>query len=98
VLQDAAAYRPARLVVVAGDFNLNASKPRVAQVLAGAGFRQRCAKRSPRYDSSAPSPRSRTTIDWAFVRGQMQVDKARVHGSIKASDHCPISFDIGLSV
>jgi len=39
VLQDAAAYGPAGLVVVAGDFNLNTSKPRVAEVLAGAGFR-----------------------------------------------------------
>jgi len=58
------------------------------------GIPQRCAKRSPRYDSSAPSPRSLTTIDWAFVRGQMQVDKARVHGSIKASDHCPISLSV----
>jgi len=39
VLQDAAAYGPAGLVVVAGDFNLNTSKRRVAEVLAGAGFR-----------------------------------------------------------
>jgi endonuclease/exonuclease/phosphatase family metal-dependent hydrolase len=33
-------------------------------------------------------------IDWAFVRCPVQIDKVRVHYSIKASDHYPISFEI----
>jgi hypothetical protein len=93
VLQEAAAYGSARLVVVT-DFHLNASKRRVAEVLAGTGFRQRCA--TARLATTPPRQllEAGGHIDWAFVRGQMQVDKARVHGSIKASDQCSISLSV----
>jgi len=96
VLKDTRAYEPARLTVIAGDLNLNASNPLPASALAGDGFIY-----------AAPTKRLPTTparhllepgrhIDWAFVRGPVEVDKGRVHNSIKASDHYPISFDIGL--
>jgi endonuclease/exonuclease/phosphatase family metal-dependent hydrolase len=97
VLKDARAYKPACLTVIAGDLNLNASNRVPAEAIARAGFIQ-----------AVPSGRLATTparhllepgrhIDWAFVRGSMQTDKGRVHNSIKASDHYPISFEIGLS-
>ena len=35
--------------------------------------------------------------DWALVRGAVQIDKGRIHNSIEAFDHYPISFEIGLS-
>jgi endonuclease/exonuclease/phosphatase family metal-dependent hydrolase len=71
--------------------------PAPAEAIARAGFTQ-----------AVPSSRLTTTptrhllepgrhIDWAFVRGPVQIDKERVHNSIKASDHYPISFEIGLS-
>jgi endonuclease/exonuclease/phosphatase family metal-dependent hydrolase len=97
VLNDARAYKPAQLTVIAGDLNLNASDPAPADAIARAGFIH-----------AVPTSRLATTparhllepgrqIDWAFVRGPMQIDKGRVHNSIKASDHYPISFEIGLS-
>ncbi len=97
VLKDARAYKPAHLTVIAGDLNLNASDPAPAEAIARAGFTH-----------GVPTSRLATTparhllepgrhIDWAFVRGPMQIDKGRVHNSIKASDHYPISFEIGLS-
>jgi endonuclease/exonuclease/phosphatase family metal-dependent hydrolase len=97
VLHQAATYDPARLVILAGDLNLNASTPRVSELLARAGF-----------GSAAPSARVATTphrhlleagrhIDWAFVRGSSQANAGKVLTSVKASDHYPISFDLRLS-
>jgi len=97
VLKDARAYKPAHLTVIAGDLNLNASDPAPAEAITRAGFTH-----------AVPISRLATTparhllepgrhIDWAFVRGPMQIDKGRVHNSIKASDHYPISFEIEVS-
>jgi len=36
-------------------------------------------------------------IDWAFVRGSIQAHKGKVHNSVKASDHYPISFELRIS-
>jgi endonuclease/exonuclease/phosphatase family metal-dependent hydrolase len=97
VLQDAASYDPARLLIVAGDLNLNASKAVPSQLLARAGFRD-----------AVPTARLATTphrhfleagrhIDWAFVRGSSQANTGKVLQSVRASDHYPISFELRLS-
>ena len=97
VLKDARAYKPAHITVIAGDLNLNASDPAPAEAISRAEFTH-----------AVPTSRLATTparhflepgrhIDWAFVRGTVQIDKGRIHNSIKASDHYPISFEIGLS-
>jgi len=97
VLKDARPYEPTRLAVIAGDLNLNASKLSPADAMARNGFIH-----------AVPTDRLATTparhllepgrhIDWAFVRGSVQVNKGRVHNSVKASDHYPISFEIGLA-
>ena len=97
VLQHAAAYDPARLLIVAGDLNLNASNPRPSELLTRAGFRD-----------AVPTARVATTphrhllepgrhIDWAFVRGSAQPNAGKVLKSVSASDHYPISFELRLS-
>lgn len=94
VVRDAAAYDAARPLILSGDLNLNASKLGVTEVLVRSGFRD-----------AVPTARVATTpprhlleggrhIDWAFVRGPVQIDKARVHNTVKGSDHYPISFDL----
>lgn len=94
VLHDAAAHDATRPLILSGDLNLNASKLGVTEVLARNGFRD-----------AAPTARVATTpprhlleggrhIDWAFVRGPVQIDEARVHNTVKGSDHYPISFDL----
>jgi len=96
VLRDARAYEPARQAIIAGDLNLNASQS-PTNAITRDGF-----------INAVPTHRLATTparhllepgrhIDWAFVRGSVQVAKGRVHNSIKASDHYPISFEISLS-
>lgn len=94
VLRDAVESRSRCLKIVAGDLNLNASKPAAAEALAHAGFRE-----------VVPTGRVPTTparhlmelgrhIDWAFVRGAMAADQGRVHNLVKGSDHYPISFKL----
>ena len=94
VLQDAGDCDSTQPIVVAGDLNLNASKPAIADVLARVGFRD-----------VVPSSRVPTTpsrhlleagrhIDWAFVRGPVKEDAGKVHRSVRGSDHYPISFEL----
>lgn len=97
VLQHTATFDPALLLVVAGDLNLNASKPLVSELLSRAGFRE-----------AVPTAHVATTphrhllepgrhIDWAFVRGSSQSITGKVLKSVKASDHYPISFELRLT-
>src|SRR5207245_10326889 len=82
LLQDAGGCDSTQPIVVAGDLNLNASKPAIADLLARAGFRD-----------VVPSSRVPTTparhlleagryIDWAFVRGPAQADATKVRMSV----------------
>jgi len=97
VVHDANAFDSTHPLVLAGDLNLNASRLGVTDVLGRGGFRD-----------AAPTARVPTTparhllesgrhIDWAFVRGPLEVKSAQVHSSIKASDHFPISFEVDFS-
>ena len=96
VLEDSARYDSASLVVIAGDLNVDASKPGIEEALARAGFR-----------AAVPTARRATTparhlleagrhIDWAFVRGQGEAKAGKVHTSVRGSDHYPISFELRL--
>jgi endonuclease/exonuclease/phosphatase family metal-dependent hydrolase len=97
VLQHATTHDPARLLILAGDLNLDASKPPVSEVLARAGFREAVPTAQ-----IATTPRRHLLdaghhIDWAFVRGSSQPDAGKVLTSVKASDHYPVSFELRLS-
>ncbi len=97
VLSDVARQDPGCQVVVAGDFNLDASKDNAASAFAEAGFQDAVA--APR-TATTPSrgllePGRR--IDWAFVRGPIRAASGRVHSQVKASDHYPISFTLTAS-
>src|SRR4029077_20484756 len=97
VLQDAGVYDSTQLVVVAGDLNLNASKSVVTAALARAGLRDVIPP------SRVPTPPARNLleagrhIDWAFIRGRVQVDAGKVHRTVRGSDHYPISFDFHIA-
>ena len=97
VLQHATTYDRKRLLILAGDLNLNVSGPRASELLARAEFRE-----------AVPTARVATTphrhllepgrhIDWAFVRGTSHSSGGKVLKSVKASDHYPISFELPLS-
>jgi endonuclease/exonuclease/phosphatase family metal-dependent hydrolase len=94
VLQDAAVQDPNRPLIVAGDFNLDISRPGLGASLTRAGFREAAPT------STLPTTTSRGLfeggrhIDWAFISGPAEADRGKVYTSVKASDHYPISFNL----
>jgi endonuclease/exonuclease/phosphatase family metal-dependent hydrolase len=94
VLSDASCCDAECPVIVAGDFNLDASREPVALAVSGAGFQDAVA--SPRTPTTVARGllEGRRRIDWAFVRGPLRASSGYVHGSVKASDHYPISFTL----
>ena len=97
VLSDAARQDPESSVIVAGDFNLDASKDNAASAFATAGFQDAvAAPRTPTTPSRGLLEPGRR-IDWAFVRGPIRAGSGRVHSQVRASDHYPISFTLTAS-
>ena len=97
VLSDAARQNPRCPTVIAGDFNLDASRNSVAQALTTAGFQDAIsAPRTPTTPSHRLFEPGRP-IDWAFVRGPIRASSGRVHNRVRASDHYPISFTLTAS-
>jgi endonuclease/exonuclease/phosphatase family metal-dependent hydrolase len=95
VLSDATCYDDEYPVIVAGDFNMDASKAKVALQLARAGFQDAVA--SPPGTPTTPAHglcKGGRRIDWAFFRGPLRASSGQVHGNVKASDHYPISFTL----
>ncbi|HEV2728623.1 MAG TPA: endonuclease/exonuclease/phosphatase family protein [Terriglobales bacterium] len=92
VLTDATSQNPERPVIVAGDFNLDASKNSAASAFAKAGFQDAiAAPRTPTTPSHRLFEPGRR-IDWAFIRGPLRAASGKVHSHVRASDHYPISF------
>jgi endonuclease/exonuclease/phosphatase family metal-dependent hydrolase len=97
VLSDAAHQDSQCPVIVAGDFNLDASRDAAATAFATAGFQDAVAvPRTPTTPSGGLFEGGRK-IDWAFVRGPIRAGSGQVHNQVKASDHYPISFTLTAS-
>jgi endonuclease/exonuclease/phosphatase family metal-dependent hydrolase len=92
VLSDAAWQDSQCPTLIAGDFNLNASKDAAARAFLTAGFQDAiAAPRTPTTPSRRLFEPGRQ-IDWAFIRGPIKAGSGQVHNRVKASDHYPISF------
>jgi endonuclease/exonuclease/phosphatase family metal-dependent hydrolase len=92
VLSDATGRDSDCPVIVAGDLNMDALKAAVALQFVKARFQDAVA--SP-HTPTTPAHglfEGRRRINWAFVRGPLRANSGHVHGSVKASDHYPISF------
>jgi len=97
VLSDTARQDPEPPVIVAGDFNLDASKGAAHLAFARAGFRDAVASaRTPTTPSHRLFEPGRR-IDWAFIRGPARTGSGRVHSNVNASDHYPISVNLTAS-
>jgi len=97
VLSDAARQNPECSVIVAGDFNLDASKDNAASAFAAAGFQDAIAVPRTPTTPSRHLLESGRRIDWAFIRGPIRAASGRVHNQVRASDHYPISFTLTAS-
>jgi endonuclease/exonuclease/phosphatase family metal-dependent hydrolase len=97
VLSDAASQDPQRPLIVAGDFNLDASKGSAASAFASAAFQDATTpSRTPTRPSRHLLEPGRR-IDWAFIRGPVRAASGKVHNQVRASDHYPISFTLTAS-
>jgi endonuclease/exonuclease/phosphatase family metal-dependent hydrolase len=94
VLSDAASRGSKCPVILAGDFNLDASKDAAAKAFLTAGFQNAIAP--PRTPTTPPRRlfEPGREIDWAFIRGSIRAGSGQVHNRVKASDHYPISFTL----
>ena len=93
-LTDSLRYRSGMPIVLAGDLNMDVSRNGVEGALSQMLF-QSAFSRLP--DRTTPQrsifDRGRT-IDWVFTRGSIKTTSARVHTSVTASDHYPISLQL----
>jgi endonuclease/exonuclease/phosphatase family metal-dependent hydrolase len=91
-LGDAAARRTELPILLAGDLNLDVSRALPASTLQLAGFRSAVGLPSPHTTTPRGIFRHRHTVDWAYVSGSVEPLKGRVHNTVDASDHYPISL------
>jgi endonuclease/exonuclease/phosphatase family metal-dependent hydrolase len=96
VLEDCRRCADPSMLVIGGDFNMNAGQGEAARALRDAGF----------HDAVRPSGRPTTpvhglphhagTIDWIFVSGGLD-SQGRVHDDVRESDHYPVSATLATS-
>lgn len=94
VLADArATYRPQVPVLIAGDLNCNVSGTPAGRAIQDAGFRNALGANAAHTTPAGLWQRPRS-IDWAFVSDPVESLPGRVHNTVNASDHYPLSFTL----
>ena len=93
VLMDTRRYTLNTPTVLAGDFNLDVSSGPEARAIRDARFDDAF---SGRHESTTPSSLfgQGRIIDWIFTRGSIRITNPRVHRTVSASDHYPLSVDL----
>jgi len=94
-LKDTNLYSAGTPVLLAGDFNLDASAGNVAAEIRQAQFQDAFANQHVATTPNAFLEDGRT-IDWIFSRGPIRPDQPQVHRSVSASDHYPLSITLHL--
>jgi endonuclease/exonuclease/phosphatase family metal-dependent hydrolase len=90
-LDDAQRYDVKMPIVLAGDFNLDVSEGPGAAALSQAQFQDAFANHHVPTTPHSLLDKGRI-IDWIFTRGPARSSEARVHRSVRASDHYPLSI------
>ena len=96
LIDDASRYDGQNPVILGGDFNFDVTESATASAIEGAHFHNA-------FDHQRmPTVRSRslgrsTNIDWILIRGRVRTTAVRVHSSVCASDHYPLSVTLQLS-
>ena len=93
-IQDAALDTGVMPTLLAGDLNFDVSHAAPASALNSLGFRNALELPSPHTTTPRGLFRRPRKIDWAYVAGPVEPTLGRVHTSVHASDHYPISFTL----
>jgi len=95
---DAAAHNLGVPTLLAGDLNFDASQASPAGRLDRVGFRSAVGLPSPHTTTPRGLFRRPRKIDWAYASGPIEPILGRVHNTVRASDHYPISFTLKLGM
>jgi endonuclease/exonuclease/phosphatase family metal-dependent hydrolase len=90
-LNDSLCYKSTMPIVLAGDLNFDVSRSVAANWLTKAQFLSTASKEPERTTPSHPFFDRGRPIDWIFVRGSIRTAPLRIHNSVSASDHYPLS-------
>ena len=94
-LDDAEMNAPRVATLLAGDLNFDITRVRMDGLIEAAGFRNVLRQR---VNTTVPKSLfgSSHAIDWALLAGPVEAVETRVHSTIRASDHYPISLTLRL--
>lgn len=95
-LDDARRYDISTPIVLAGDLNLDVSREPASTAINRAQFQDAFTNRHSRTTPHSFLEQGRT-IDWIFTRGLIRAVEPRVHCSISASDHYPLSLTLAFA-
>lgn len=95
-LDDAKRYNSETLILLTGDFNLDASTEPAATAISQAQFQDAFANHHAPTTPGSFFEHGRI-IDWIFARGPVRGYRPRVHRSVSASDHYPLSIDLAIA-
>lgn len=90
-LNDSLRYKSAAPILLAGDLNLDISRSVAADVIKQAQFLSTASAEPVRTTPSRSVFDKGRPIDWIFVRGSIRAATLRIHNSVSASDHYPLS-------
>jgi endonuclease/exonuclease/phosphatase family metal-dependent hydrolase len=96
VLEDTRRNTESPIVILGGDFNLDAGNGDAAKLLNNAGFHDAVKlPELPTTDTRLPLKRDRC-IDWIYISGDVR-SEGQVHNNVRASDHHPISVTVAIT-
>jgi endonuclease/exonuclease/phosphatase family metal-dependent hydrolase len=93
-LSDSRRFESETPIVLAGDFNLDVSQGEGATVLRQAQFRDAFSNQHVRTTPPHFLIDRGKVIDWIFAHGPIRASQPRVHRSVSASDHYPLSVSL----
>ena len=93
VLHDARQCNWDKNILLAGDFNLDASQTPAATSISRAQFQDAFSSQHVPTTPGSFLEHGRI-IDWIFTRGRVRASQPQVHRSVSASDHYPLSINL----
>jgi endonuclease/exonuclease/phosphatase family metal-dependent hydrolase len=93
VLDDARRYNRSTSILLTGDFNLDVSGGPAATSISRDGFQDAFANWHAPTTPGSFLEHGRM-IDWIFTRGPVRTGQPKVHRSVSASDHYPLSVNL----
>ena len=96
-LNDSLRYKATIPIVLAGDLNLDISRSVAANSLTKAQFLSTASTEPVRTTPSRSLFDRGRPIDWIFARGSIRAARLRIHNSVSASDHYPLSVRLAFT-